>query len=63
MALSPRILFPIFVLLLVSPTLATELRYKEYAKASEPWKRVLCVRDLSVHVCGRAAGRRATLSS
>ena len=39
MALSPRILFPIFVLLLVSPTLATELTYKEYAKASEPWKR------------------------
>jgi hypothetical protein len=39
MALNPTVLFPIIVSLLVSPTLATEFTYKEYAKASELWKR------------------------
>ena len=39
MASKLKILFPIIVPLLVSPTLGTELTYKEYAKASEVWKR------------------------
>ena len=34
-----KILCPIIVPLLVSPALGTELTYKEYAKASEIWKR------------------------
>jgi hypothetical protein len=33
------ILSPIVVALLVSPTMGTELTYKEYAKLSEIWKR------------------------
>jgi len=39
MASKLKILSSIIVLLLVSPTLGTELTYKEYAKASEIWKR------------------------
>ena len=39
MASRLKILFPFIVLLLGSPTLATEFTYKEYAKASEAWKR------------------------
>jgi hypothetical protein len=39
MALNARVLFPIIVPLLVCPTMATEFTYKDYAKASEPWKR------------------------
>ena len=34
-----KILSPIIVLLLVSPALATEFTYKEYAKAPEEWRR------------------------
>ena len=34
-----QIFLPIIVPLLVSPTLAADLTYKEYAKASEIWKR------------------------
>jgi hypothetical protein len=34
-----RILSPIIVPLLVSPVLAQEFTYKDYAKASEAWKR------------------------
>jgi hypothetical protein len=39
MASKLTILLPIIVPLLVSPILATELTYKEYAKASEIWRR------------------------
>ena len=39
MASKLRIFLPIIVPLLVSPTLAADLTYKEYAKASEIWKR------------------------
>jgi len=39
MASRLKILFPFIVLLVGSPTLATEFTYKEYAKASEAWKR------------------------
>ena len=39
MASRLKILFTFIVLLLGSPTLATEFTYKEYAKASEAWKR------------------------
>ena len=35
----PQIFLPIIVPLLVGPTLAAEFTYKEYAKASENWKR------------------------
>lgn len=34
-----KIFLPIIVPLLVSPTLAADLTYKEYAKASDIWKR------------------------
>jgi hypothetical protein len=39
MASKLKILSAIIVLLFVSPALATEFTYKEYAKASEVWKR------------------------
>ena len=39
MASRLKILFTFIVLLLGSPTLATEFTYKEYAKASDAWKR------------------------
>jgi hypothetical protein len=39
MASKLKIFSSIIVLLLVSPTLGTELTYKKYAKASEIWKR------------------------
>ena len=39
MASRLKILFTFIVLLLGSPTLATEFTYKEYAKAPEAWKR------------------------
>jgi hypothetical protein len=39
MASRLKFLAPIIVPLLVSPTLAPEFTYKEYAKASEAWKR------------------------
>jgi hypothetical protein len=39
MASRPQIFLPIIVPLLVGPTLAAEFTYKEYAKASENWKR------------------------
>jgi hypothetical protein len=34
-----RIIFPIILILLVSPVLAQEFTYKDYAKGSEPWRR------------------------
>jgi hypothetical protein len=39
MALNLRLLLPVIVPLLVCPALATEFTYKDYVKASEPWKR------------------------
>jgi len=39
MASRSKILLAIIVTLFVSPTLAAEFTYKEYAKASENWKR------------------------
>ena len=39
MASKLKIIFPMIVPLLVSPTLGTELTYKEFSKASEAWKR------------------------
>jgi hypothetical protein len=39
MALNLRFLLPVIVPLLVFPALATEFTYKDYARASEPWKR------------------------
>ena len=39
MASRLKILFTFIVLLLGSPTLATEFTYKEYAKESDNWKR------------------------
>jgi hypothetical protein len=39
MASRPQIFMPIILALLVCPTLAAEFTYKEYAKASENWRR------------------------
>src|SRR6516162_2203405 len=39
MASKLKFFTPIVVALLVNPTVATELTYKEYAKASDIWKR------------------------
>jgi len=39
MASKLKFFTPIVVALLVNPTVATELTYKEYAKASDVWKR------------------------
>ena len=39
MASNLKLLTPIIVPLLINPVMGTELTYKEYAKASEVWKR------------------------
>src|ERR1700730_7482256 len=39
MASKLKMIFPVIVPLLVSPTQGAELTYKEFSKASETWKR------------------------
>jgi len=61
MASKLKLLSLIIVPLLVSPTLGTELTYKEYVKSIRDLEARLCIWDLAVYVCRAQPDEEAPL--